>query len=109
MAEEIFASLPREQLLLVQRVHADGLTALENKMRSIVEKGAREGKTISLEKALKPVIDQRDSYIGADRDEVVADLDRLINGLRERYGPEIPADEAHKLMRELEGRARGDD
>ncbi len=106
MVEEVLTSLPREQLLLVQRVHADKLKALDDHMLGIVTKGAREGKTISREKMLKDSVERRSSYVGPDREAVVADLDVLINEIRSRFPEEIPADDAYRLMRELENRGR---
>jgi hypothetical protein len=102
MVESVLGSLPPDQLLLVQKMHADSLRAIEKRREETINRGAREGKPISLEKVLKSVIEQRDKYAEPDRERIVEELDRMASGLRKKYGTEIPAEEAYKLMKDLE-------
>jgi len=83
-----------------------GLARLNGEMYAIVSKGAREGKTINTERALRHVLELRETYQGPDREAYVQTIDRIVHEFREKYGPEIPADEAYRLMRELEQKTK---
>lgn len=78
---------------------------IERKRQEIISRGAADGKMISTEAALKYVLDLRTTYDGLDREEYVAELDRIIDDFRREHGPQIPVDEAYAILKELEARA----
>jgi hypothetical protein len=78
------------------------LGQIENKIEAVIGQGAREGKTISTEKVLSRVEELKSSYTGPDREAFVEEIDRVMTEVREKYGPEIPVDEAYRLQKELE-------
>ena len=78
------------------------LPRIENKIEAVIGQGAREGKTISTEKVLSRVEELKSSYTGPDREAFVEEIDRVMTEVREKYGPEIPVDEAYRLQKELE-------
>ena len=80
------------------------LEEVERKRQTIIDKGTAAGKTISTEAALKSVVELRATYDGPDREEYVADLDRVIEDFRKRHGPQIPIAEAYAILKELEAR-----
>lgn len=80
------------------------LEEIEQRRQAIVDKGAADGKTISTEAAFKYVLKQRTTYDGPDREEYVREIDRFIDDFRKKYGPQIPADQAYAMFKELETR-----
>ena len=80
------------------------LEEIERKRQTIIDKGAAAGKTISTETVLKSALGLRATYDGPDREEYVADLDRVIEDFRKRHGPQIPIAEAYAILKELEAR-----
>jgi hypothetical protein len=77
---------------------------LERKRQAIVNQGEVDGKTISTEAALRPVLALKEAYDGPNREEYISDLDRFIEEFRKRHGPQIPVAEAYAILKELEGR-----
>jgi hypothetical protein len=59
-------------------------------------------KTISTENVIKRVLERRATYDGPDRDEYVAELDRLIDEFRENHSAQIPLAETFAILKELE-------
>jgi hypothetical protein len=90
-------------IALRDRNHLE-LQEIERKRQAIIDKGAGEGRTISTEGALKYVLDRRATYDGPDREQYVAELDRIIDDFRKEHGPQIPVDQAYAILKELEGR-----
>ena len=77
---------------------------LERQKEEIIRKGADAGKTISTEAALKYVLKSKETYDGPDREEYVRKIDRFVDDFRREHGPQIPADQAYALLKELEAR-----
>ena len=59
---------------------------------------------ISTEAVLKHVLESKTTYEGPNREEYVAEINRLADDFRKEYGPEIPADQAYAMLKELEAR-----
>jgi|ERR1700693_903463 len=102
MVESILGSLSPDQLLLMQQMQANSLKSTEKKKQEIIDKGAKEGKTISTEVLLRSVTRAKASYGGPDREGYARSIDEMMNAIHQRYGPEIPVDEAYRLMKDLE-------
>ena len=67
-------------------------------------KGAAAGTTISTEAALKHVLELKTKHDGPNREEYVSEIDRFANEFRQKYGPQIPVDQAYAMFKELEAR-----
>ena len=88
-----------EQLLLMQTLVAEEKDRIEKRKREIIDQGAREGKTISTERALRYAEELKANYMGPDREEYVREIEAVMAEFREKYGPEIPVDEAYRLIK----------
>lgn len=97
---------PNVQAYLVERLAEvkRGLQEIESRRQEIIEAGARQGKTISTEKALQYVELVKANYDGPDREAYVREIDRVVQEFRAKHGPEIPVDEAYRIMQEIEAR-----
>ena len=73
-------------------------------MSADLNRGAAAGKTISTEAVLKRLLESKTTYEGPNREEYVAEVDRLADDFRKEHGPEIPADQAYAMLKELEAR-----
>jgi hypothetical protein len=89
---------------LRDRNRAAALDEIERKRQAIIDQGAADGKTISTEAALKHVLELKAAYVGPNREEYVAELDRFIEELRQKYGAQMPVAEAYAILKEIEAR-----
>ena len=96
MVESVLGSLSPDQPLVMQRMHADSLRSR-----------AKEGKTISTEALLSSVTRAKASYSGPHREQYALAIDEMTNIICQRYGAEIPVDEAYRLMKGLEPSSEG--
>lgn len=93
-----------DQILLLKESVGKEVNAIETGKQKIIDQGARDGKTLSTENVLKRVEEIGSAYAGPDREEYVRELDRLMAEFLEKYGPEIPVDEAYRIVKEFEGK-----
>ena len=63
----------------------------------MIDRAAREGKTIPLSQVLEPLERSKEVYKGDAR--YVAAVDRTIDELKRRYDEEIPVDEAYHFVK----------
>ena len=91
-----------EQLASMQGLVKDKLQSIEEQRHAIIDKGAREGKTIATEAVLRHLEASKAAHQGADREAYVAAADKLAREFREKYPDTIPVDEAYRLMKEWE-------
>jgi hypothetical protein len=75
-----------------------GQAAQEKERQAIIDRLAREGKTMSREALLKNFRDSA-TFDGPDRDEKIRWMDAFTTAFRERYGPEVPVDEVYRLTK----------
>lgn len=78
------------------------LAGLEEQRQEIVNRGAKEGKTIEMESLRRTLEGSQAAYTGPDRDAYVMEVDKLLESLTEKYGSRIPVDHAYKIMQNLE-------
>lgn len=91
-----------EQLASMQGLVKEKLQSIEEQRQVIIDKGAREGKTIATEAVLRHLEASKAAHQGANREAYVAAADKLAREFREKYPDTIPADEAYRLMKEWE-------
>lgn len=91
-----------EQLVFMQGLVKENLQSIEESRQAIVDKGAREGKSIVTETVLRHLEASKAAHQGADREAYAAAADKLAREFREKYPDMIPVDEAYRLMKEWE-------
>ena len=69
---------------------------IRKKKQRLVDRAAKEGKTIPLAQIVEPLEKSKEVYKGDT--QYVAAVDRTINELRRRYKTEVPVDEAYQLQ-----------
>jgi hypothetical protein len=74
--------------------------SIEADRQTIIDKGAREGKTISTESVLRHLEASKAEHQGADRATYAVAADKLAQEFRDKYPDTIPLDEAYRLMKE---------
>ena len=91
-----------EQLAAMNGLVSEKLRSLDEQRQVIIDKGAREGKTVSTEAVLRSLEASKAAHQGADREGYAASVDQLALEFREKYPNGIPVDEAFRLMKEWE-------
>jgi LPXTG-motif cell wall-anchored protein len=93
-----------DQLHLITGVLEKEIQAVRKERKALIDEAAKQGKTISTERALRHVVELRSQYARENRHEDVRTIDSLMREIREKYGPEIRVDEADRLADEIEQR-----
>lgn len=91
-----------EQLATMQGLVKEKLQSIEESRQAIIDKGAREGKSIATEAVLRHLEASKAAHQGLDREAYAAAADKLAREFREKYPDTIPVAEAYKLMKEWE-------
>jgi hypothetical protein len=93
---------PDQQREIINNFFTKKQEDLEKQKQDIINKAASEGKAISIEAIFK----NRDRYVaeyqGSDREGFAVEIDKMEQLLREKYGDQIPIDEAYRLMKQWE-------
>jgi len=88
-------TLSKEQAQLVGQLVSKEREELAQKMQDMVDQGALQGKTVSVDSLCKETTDMPE--------DVKQEIARVKLGLLEKYGPTIPVNAAHRISWELEG------
>jgi hypothetical protein len=78
------------------------LGQIEEQRQEIINQGARDGKTIDLDRLRDRLEKNKAACDGPDRDAYGQEMDRLLQSLSARYGKQIPVDHAYRIMQRLE-------
>lgn len=87
--------------LLLQRVERE-MNEIKEKKQKIIDKAAREGRTIDISKLRENLDRTKVEFKGPDRQQYIRQLDEFVMSLEAKYGTAIPVDEASKLLDQLE-------
>ena len=93
-------TFPKEQLGLMRNLVEDKIEQLKVEKQQVIDQAAKEGKTIPLESITKGIEELKEKYKGDEKS--IAEIDYQINKLKDKYGTNIPVDEAYKLVTEYE-------
>jgi len=91
-----------EQLASMQGLVKEKLQSNEEQRQAIIDKSAREGKTIATEAVLRHLEASKAAHQGADSEAYTAAADKLAREFREKYPDTIPINEAYRLMKDWE-------
>ncbi len=94
--------VPVTELHGLQQLISSKLADVEEKRQEIINRGAKEGKTIEIESLRRSFEASKAAYTGPDRDAYVIEIDRILGSLLAEYGSHIPIDHAYKIMQKLE-------
>jgi hypothetical protein len=78
------------------------LADIEKRRHEIINREAKEGKTIEMESLRLNLEASKASYCGPNRDAYVMEIDRLLESLVLKYGSRIPVDHAYKIMQDFD-------
>jgi len=78
------------------------LARIEERKQEIIDRGAKEGKTVEIEALRGRLEDSKTAYAGPDRDACAMEVDRLLSALTAKYGTRVPIDHAYKIMQDLD-------
>ena len=93
---------------LQQRI-ADEMNSLKEKKQQIISKAANKGATIELASIRKNLEKSFAEYEGADRQQYIRHIERLLLPLETKYGTAIPVDEASKILDTIEDDIRANE
>jgi hypothetical protein len=86
------------QLRMMKGTLSESIDTIELKISRRLQQGAAEGKAVSIDKLQSSL---RAEYQGSSQ-ELYEELERIVQALREQYGPSIPIDEAYKIAKRME-------
>jgi hypothetical protein len=89
-----------DQLRLMQRLVEEEKERIEAQRQGIIDGGAKAGKTISTDRAVRYAEELRQRYLAENREDDAREVEGVIKAFREKYGSEIPVDEAYRLSKE---------
>jgi len=92
--------LSKEQLELTKDLVEKKIEQIREEKKEIIDQAAKEGKTIPLAPLLESLEKSKKEHKG--NEEYIAEIDRRINELKEKYRTNIPVDEAYKLVTDYE-------
>jgi hypothetical protein len=95
-------NIPASEFDRIRQIIASNLADIERQRQAIIDRGAKEGKTIAVEALRMRMEKAKAEYKGNDSEAFVVRLDDLLAGLAERYGEHIPVDQAYRIMKDLE-------
>lgn len=90
------------QLKLVNDLNEKEIERIRTKKQQIIDEGAKGGESISTDKILERLDELKSSYQGPNPEQYFAEIDKLKQALREKYGASIPVDEAYKILTDYE-------
>lgn len=94
--------VPVVELAALQNLTKAKLGRIEQQRQEIINQGARDGKTIDLDRLRDTLENSKAAYEGLEREAYAQEVDRLLESLSARYGSRIPVDHAYRIMQRLE-------
>lgn len=88
-------TLTKDQAEMVLGLTRKEKTEIEKKMQDMLDEGALQGKTVTVDSLCKETADMPE--------DVKQGIVRFKQGLLDKYGPTIPVNTAHRISWELEG------
>ena len=92
--------LSKEQLKLMQGIIEKEIERNKADRQEMINQAAKDGKTIPLAVFLEKLEKSKQEHQGDIK--FIAEMDRQINELKEKYDKEIPVDELYKLVTDYE-------
>lgn len=92
---------------VIDRLVASRIRELQEQKQAIIDRGAKQGKTIRIDALRRRLEASKAAYPDSDRSAFAQELDRLVDELASKYGDAIPVDEAYRIMQDLEGSSEG--
>jgi hypothetical protein len=92
--------LSKEQLKLMQGLLKKEMEQNKADRQEIINQAAKDGKTIPLSVFLEKLEKSKEEHPGDHK--FIAEMDRQINELKEKYDKDIPVDELYKLVTDYE-------
>lgn len=92
--------LSKEQLKLMQGIIEKEIERNKADRQEMINQAAKDGKTIPLAVFLERLEKSKKEHQGDIK--FIAEMDRQINELKEKYDKEIPVDELYKLVTDYE-------
>jgi hypothetical protein len=89
-----------EQLELMKSLVDEKLEQNKIKKQKIIDKASVEGKTVPLSGLLDKLEKSKEEHQGDE--EYIAELDRQIKELKDKYGAEVPIGDLYKLVTDYE-------
>lgn len=94
--------VPVHEIQGLQQMVRTELGRIAQQKQEIIDQGAREGKTINLDRLRDTLEKSKSAYAGPEREAYAQEVDRLLESLAAKYGSRIPVDHAYRIMQRLE-------
>jgi hypothetical protein len=95
-------NVPVDEMEGLRQLIGSKIAGIEEQRQEIINRGAKEGKTVEIESLRRTLEASKAAYTGPDRNAYVMEMDKLLESLMARYGSRIPVDHAQKIMQNLE-------
>jgi hypothetical protein len=99
---EYGSNVPVAEMEGLRELISSKIAGIEEQRQEIINRGAKESKTIEIESLRRTLEASKAAYTGPDRNAYVVEMDKLLESLTARYGSRIPVDHAYKIMQDLE-------
>lgn len=100
--------VPLHEIVKFQQLCTTKMAEIEVQRQAIIDRGAKQGATISIEALRAGLNKDKEAYDGPDKEAYARELDKLVEILITNYGTAIPVDEAYEIQKHLDSVTRCD-